>query len=52
MRDLSWFDILKTIGQGALGAMTFGMYYQYTSTKMIEAHNKKMAIQFSFDRFK
>ena len=31
-------DTLKTIGQGALGAMTFGAYHQYTTNKIMELH--------------
>ena len=29
-------DTLKTISQGALGAMTFGAYHQYTTNKIME----------------
>ena len=38
-------DTLKTIGQGALGALTFGIYYQYTTNKMIELNNQKIELQ-------
>lgn len=31
---------LKTIAQGALGAMTFGAYHQFTTNKMMELNNK------------
>lgn len=29
-------DTLKTIGQGALGAMTFGAYHQFTTNRMMD----------------
>ena len=38
-------DTLKTIGQGALGAMTFGAYHQYTTNKIMELNNEKMDLQ-------
>jgi hypothetical protein len=38
-------DTLKTIGQGSLGALTFGIYYQYTTNKMIELNNQKIELQ-------
>jgi len=34
-------DTLKTMGQGALGAMTFGAYHQYTTNKIMELNNRK-----------
>jgi hypothetical protein len=33
-------DTLKTVFQGALGAMTFGAYHQYTTNKMMELNNE------------
>ena len=30
---------IKTCAQGALGALTFGMYHQYTTNKMMEMNN-------------
>ena len=33
-------DSIKTFCQGALGAMTFGAYHQYTTNKMIELNNE------------
>lgn len=33
-------DGLKTFFQGALGAMTFGAYHQYTTNKIIELNNR------------
>ena len=41
-------DTLKTIGQGALGAMTFGAYHQYTSNKIMELNNEKIEIQHKY----
>jgi hypothetical protein len=40
----SFFDIsnLKTIVQGALGAMTFGAYHQFVTNKMMEINNENM----------
>jgi len=37
---LSW-DTLKTMLQGALGAMSFGVYHQFTTNKMMELNNEK-----------
>ena len=31
---------IKTCIQGALGAMTFGMYHQFTTNKMMELNNQ------------
>jgi len=41
-------DTLKTIGQGALGAMTFGAYHQYTTNKIMELNNEKIEIQHKY----
>jgi hypothetical protein len=38
-------ETLKTISQGALGAMTFGAYHQYTTNKIMELNNEKVEIQ-------
>lgn len=38
-------ETLKTFGQGALGAMTFGAYHQYTTNKIMELNNEKIEIQ-------
>lgn len=35
-------DTFKTIGQGALGAVTFGAYHQYTTNKIMELNNENM----------
>jgi hypothetical protein len=41
-------DTLKTIAQGALGAMTFGAYHQYTTNKIMELNNEKVEIQHKY----
>jgi hypothetical protein len=33
-------DNIKTFAQGALGAMTFGMYHQYVTNNMMTMNNK------------
>lgn len=38
-------ETIKTICQGALGAMTFGAYHQYTTNKIMELNNEKVEIQ-------
>ena len=38
-------DTLKTFAQGALGAMSFGMYHQYTTNKIMELNNHVQKIQ-------
>ena len=38
-------ETLKTISQGALGAMTFGAFHQYTTNKIMELHNEKIELQ-------
>jgi hypothetical protein len=38
-------DTIKTIAQGALGAMTFGAYHQYTTNKIMELNNEKLELQ-------
>jgi hypothetical protein len=45
------FDIssLKTIVQGAIGAMTFGAYHQFVTNKIMELNNEKMEIQHKTD---
>jgi hypothetical protein len=37
-------DTLKTMLQGALGAMSFGVYHQFTTNKMMELNNEKQDI--------
>lgn len=41
-------ETLKTISQGALGAMTFGAYHQYTTNKIMELNNEKVEIQHKY----
>ena len=41
-------ETLKTIGQGALGAMTFGAYHQFTTNKLMELNNEKIEIQHKY----
>ena len=43
--DVLSSDILKIIIQGALGAMTFGAYHQYTTNKLMELNNEKQELQ-------
>lgn len=38
-------DTLKTVAQGALGAMTFGAYQQYNTNKIMELNNEKQDLQ-------
>jgi hypothetical protein len=35
-------ETLKTFFQGALGAMTFGAYHQFTTNKIMEMNNQIM----------
>ncbi len=35
-------DTLKTMGQGALGAMTFGAYAQFHNNRMMELNNENI----------
>jgi len=42
-------DTLKTIGQGALGAMTFGAYHQYTTNKIMEMNNDNIKLKHNND---
>ena len=37
-------DTLKTMLQGALGAMSFGVYHQFTTNKMMELNNEKQDV--------
>lgn len=41
-------ETLKTIGQGALGAMTFGAFHQFTTNKLMELNNEKIEIQHKY----
>ena len=42
-------DTVKTIFQGALGAMTFGAYNQFQTNKLMELNNVKMELQNKYD---
>ena len=46
--DLLSGDTLKTFAQGALGAMTFGAYHQYTTNKMMELNNENQDLQHKY----
>jgi hypothetical protein len=39
------FDHLQTIFSGAMGAMSFGAYHQYTTNKIMELNNEKQNLQ-------
>ena len=39
------FETFKTIGQGALGAMTFGAYHQFVTNKIMDLNNEKMELK-------
>ena len=41
-------ETLKTIGQGALGAMTFGAYHQYTTNRIMELNNEKIELKHQY----
>jgi hypothetical protein len=41
-------ELLKTIGQGALGTMIFGAYHQYTTNKIMQFNNEKIEIQHKY----
>lgn len=45
-------DTVKTIIQGALGAVTFGAYHQFTTNKIMELNNDKLNLEhkYSLDR--
>ena len=42
-------ETLKTIGQGALGAMSFGAYHQYTTNRIMDLNNEKLNTQHKYD---
>lgn len=44
-QQLITIETIKTICQGALGAMTFGAYHQYTTNRIMELNNEKIDIQ-------
>jgi len=42
-------DTLKSIGNGALGALTFGAYNLYLTTKTMELNNEINAIKHKYE---
>lgn len=42
-------DSIKTICQGALGALSFGAYHQFTTNKMMDLNNEIMKNQHKND---
>jgi len=38
-------DTLKTVANGALGAMSFGAYHQFTTNKIMELNNENLKMQ-------
>jgi hypothetical protein len=38
-------DALKTIVQGALGAVTFGAYHQFTTNRLMELNNENITLK-------
>ena len=38
-------DTLKTMSQGALGAVTFGIYHRSTTNKMMEINNENQDLK-------
>ena len=46
--DLTSSEIFKIIWQGALGGLTFGVYHQYTTNKMMELNNEKVEMQHKY----
>jgi hypothetical protein len=41
-------NILMTIFNGALGALTFGIYHHIISMRQIEEHNKKIMSEIKY----
>jgi hypothetical protein len=41
-------ETFKIISQGALGAMTFGAYHQYTTNNMMKLNNEKVEMQYKY----
>jgi hypothetical protein len=46
---MTTIDTIKTFCNGALGAMTFGMYHQYTSNNIMTLNNEMMKISHKAD---
>jgi len=45
MSNTSIKDTIKTICQGALGAMTFSAYHQFTTNKIMELNNQNQDLK-------
>ena len=43
-----YIDTIKTIAQGALGAVTFGAYHQFTTNRIMELNNEKLNLQHQY----
>lgn len=39
-------EAFKTVAQGALGAMSFGAYHQYTTNKLMELNNENQNFKY------
>jgi hypothetical protein len=39
-------EAMKTFAQGALGAMSFGAYHQYTTNKLMELNNENQDFKY------
>ena len=39
-------EAVKTFAQGALGAMSFGAYHQYTTNKLMELNNENQNFKY------
>jgi hypothetical protein len=39
-------EAIKTVAQGALGAMSFGAYHQYTTNKIMELNNENQDFKY------
>ena len=39
-------EAFKTLAQGALGAMSFGAYHQYTTNKLMELNNENQDFKY------
>jgi len=39
-------EAIKTVAQGALGAMSFGAYHQYTTNKIMELNNENQEFKY------
>ena len=41
-------EILKTISQGALGAISFGIYHQFVTNKKMEMNNQNIELSHKY----